>query len=187
LNVLEGEFEPMRIRSYKPQDSEALLTIAQRAAEVDKTDPPEPEAFAAWLADPELEANAFVMTDDDDELQTWGQAGTLEGIEGEVVGYTVLQLRQDRTGYYFLCHGAVHPAFRHRRAGSLLFVGALNRARLLAMEIEFEAEEAGLPIYFAAFLPINDPATPHLAARYEMEPAALPVPSGQQLYRRELE
>ena len=186
---LKEKKEAMRIRSYRPQDSEALLTIAQRAAEVDKTTPPEPEAFAAWLADPTLEAtaNAFVITDDDDELQTWGQAGTLEWIEGEVIGYTVLQMRQDRAGYDFLCQGAVHPACRHRRAGSILFVGALNRARLLALEFDFEAEEAGLPIYFSALLPVNDPASPHLAARYEMEPVALPAPSGQQLYRRELE
>jgi ribosomal protein S18 acetylase RimI-like enzyme len=176
----------MRIRSYKPQDSEAVLTIAQLAAAIDHTIAPEPEAFMAWLADPEIESNAFVMTDDDDELQTWSQAGTLEGIEGEVVGYTTVQMRQDSNGYDFLCQGAVHPAFRHQHAESMLLIGALNRARLLALEIETEAEEAGLPIYFSALLPINDPVAPNLAARYAMEPAALPVPSGQQLYRREL-
>lgn len=185
---LKGKSETMRIRSYKQRDSEALLAIAQRAAEVDEMTPPEPEAFAAWLADPAFDAisNAFVITDDDDELQTWGQAGTLEGIEGEVVGYTVVQLKQDHTGYSFLCQGAVHPAFRRQHAGSVLFVGALNRARLLALEFDFEAEEAGLPIYFSALLPLNDPAAAHLAARYEMEPVALPAPSGLQLYRREL-
>ncbi|HTK07493.1 MAG TPA: GNAT family N-acetyltransferase [Ktedonobacteraceae bacterium] len=178
----------MRIRSYKQRDSEALLAIAQRAAEVDETTPPEPEAFAAWLADPALDAtaNVFVITDDDDELQTWGQAGTLEGIEGEIVGYTVLQLQQDHTGYTFLCQGAVHPAFRRQHVGSILFVGALNRAHLLALEFDFEAEEAGLPIYFSAFLPRNDPAAAHLARRFEMEPVALPAPSGLQLYRQKL-
>jgi hypothetical protein len=178
----------MRIRLYKPQDADALLDIAQSAAKVDQTIPPDPNAFVEWLSDPEVDAtaNAFVMTDDDDELQTWGQAGTLEGIEGEVVGYTVLLFQQKNSSYHFLCQGAVHPAYRRQYAGSVLFVGALNRARLLALEFEFEAEEAGQSIYFEALLPSNDPATPRFAAKYEMEPTTEVAPPKLQLYRRKL-
>lgn len=185
--IVESECMCMRIRRYKHQDSEALFTIAQRAAEADGTPMPEPEAFMAWLADPELDApaNAFVMTDDDDELQTWGQAGTLEGIEGEIVGYSVVSFRQDEAAYTFLCQGAVHPDFRRQHAGSILFVGALNRARLLALEFDFEAEEAGVPIYFTALLPLRDGAAASLAAKYEMEPTEKAA-NGFQVYRREL-
>jgi hypothetical protein len=185
---LKDRLNSMRIRIYKTHDAETLLSIAQRASEVDGTTPPDPIAFLAWLADPLLDAtsNAFVMTDDDDELQTWGQAGTLEGIEGEIVGYTVLQFHQDAAGYHFLCQGAVHPDFRRQYAGSVLFVGALNRARLLALEFDFEAEEAGQPITFSALLPINDSTSPRIAAKYEMEPVAEPAPPGLQLYRREI-
>ncbi len=178
----------MRIRTYKPQDLEAVFAIAQQAASVDGTPLPDPIAFAAWFADPALDAaaNAFVMTDDDDELQTWSQAGTLEGIEGEIAAYTFLSLQQDHTGYHFLCQGTVHPAFRHQHAGNVLFVGALNRAHLLALEFDFEAEEAGLLISFSALLPSADPASPRLAARYEMQPVAEVAPPGLQLYRRAL-
>jgi hypothetical protein len=178
----------MRIRTFKPQDADVLFTIAQRAAEVDGTPAPDPMVFADWLADPVIDAraNVFVMTDDDDELQTWGQAGTLEGIEGEVAGYTVLTMRQDEEGYHFLCQGAIDPALRRQHAGHVLFVGALNRARLLALEFDFEAEEAGLPIYFSALLPINDPGSSRLAESYEMEAVQGSAPSGLQFYRREL-
>jgi GNAT superfamily N-acetyltransferase len=115
-------------------------------------------------------SNAVVITDDDDELNPWGQAGTLDGLQGEIVGYTVVELHQDANGYHLLCKGAVHPDYRRRNAGRALIMSALNRAHTLAAEFEFEAEEAGYPIYFEALFPVRDPASARLAAKCEMEP-----------------
>ena len=178
----------MRIRNYRWEYLPTLVQIQQEAARFDETVVRSEEEFVACLDDPELDAasNVFVMTDDDDELMLWGQAGTLEGIEGEIVGYTIVQLRQDEQGYHLLCEGAVLPAHRRQHAGRALLVGAMNRARVLADEFEFEAEQEGVPVYFEALLPCNDPASSYLAAKYEMYPTEESTPAGMQLYRREL-
>lgn len=173
----------MRIRTFHYEDMPTLIEIEQQAALTDarKARPD----FAAWLTAPEHDAltNVFVITDDDDELNTWGQAGTLEGIEGEIVGYTLVQAQQDDEGYHLLCQGTVHPAHRHRHAGRALLICALNRARALAEEFEFEAEQAGIPVYFEALLPINDPASPRLAAKCELIPTHKLTSDEMHLYR----
>jgi len=176
----------MRIRNYRQGDIETLVYIQQQAAQADGTRAKSISDFEAWLAQPELEAefNVFVITDDD-ELNEWGQGGTLEGIEGEAIGYTVLQFRQEQYAYYFLCEGAVHPLYRHRGAGYALLICALNRALLKATEIESEKQQEGHPIYFEALLPLRDPASENLAARCEMQPTGEQL-DGMKLYRRTL-
>ena len=179
----------MRIHPYRMRDMTTLIEIQQAAADVDGNQS-SVEELEAWLEHPEMdvESNTFVVTDDDDELNPWGQAGTLEGVEGEIVGYTTLQLSQDEYGeraYHFLCRGAVLPQFRRKNVGRILLVGALNRARLLATEFEFEAEQEGIPIYFEALLPANDDASSQLAAKFEMLCLGA-VKEGMQLYRVEL-
>jgi GNAT superfamily N-acetyltransferase len=176
----------MRIRTFHYEDIPALLHIQQLSAQQDGIELQ--ENFESWLTDSTLDApaNAFVITDDDDELNTWGQAGTLEGIEGEIVGYTLVQVRQDDEGYHLLCRGTVHPAHRHRNAGRALLICALNRARVLAEEFEFEAEQAGIPVYFEALLPAHDPASARLAAKCEMVLAGETASNGMHLYRNEL-
>jgi ribosomal protein S18 acetylase RimI-like enzyme len=176
----------MRIRTFHYEDMPTLLEIEQRAALADgrKARPD----FAAWLIAPEHDAlsNVFVITDDDDELNTWGQAGTLEGIEGEIVGYTLVLAKQDDEGYHLLCQGTVHPAHRHHHAGRALLICALNRARVLAEEFVFEAEQAGIPVYFEALLPTHDPASPHLAAQCELISTHAATSDEMRLYRGEL-
>jgi len=176
----------MRIRNYRPGDIETLLHIQQQAAQADGARAMSISDFEWWLAQPELEAefNVFVITDDD-ESNEWGQGGTLEGIEGEVIGYTVLQLRQEQYAYHFLCEGTVHPQHRRRGAGYALLVSALNHALLKATEIEFKQEQKGYPIYFEALLPLRDPASENLAARCEMQPTDEQL-DGMKLYRRRL-
>ncbi|HLZ59309.1 MAG TPA: GNAT family N-acetyltransferase [Ktedonosporobacter sp.] len=175
----------MRIRHYRPEYLETLVQIEHQAAQSDGRGA---LALEERLTDPEEDdlANVFVITDDDDEVNPWGQAGTLDGLEGEVVGYTILQLHKGEQGYHFLCQGAVHPQYRRQHGGRVLLVGALNRARVLAEEFEFEAEEAGLSIYFEALLPNNDPASARLAARCELQATTEVAPEGLILYRREL-
>ncbi len=177
----------MRIRNYRQGDVSTLVSIQQQAAQADGVEVKSLADFEAWLTAPELEAesNAFVITDDD-ESNEWGQGGTLEGVEGPIVGYTVLQLYQDQQAYHFVCEGAVQPQHRRRNAGRALLICALNRARIWATEFEFEAEQEGHPIYFEALLPLRDPASENLAAKCEMEPTDEPVLEGMRLYRREL-
>ena len=177
----------MRIRNYRQGDIPTLAYIQHLAAAADGTEPISTTDFETWLDQPELEAefNVFVITDDD-ESNEWGQAGTLEGIEGEIIGYTVLQLRRSRHAYHFLCEGAVLPQHRRRDAGSALLICALNRARMWAAEFEYEMEEEGYPIYFEVLLPLQDPASENLAARYELQPTDERTLKGMRLYRREL-
>ena len=177
----------MRIRTYRPADMPTLLEIQQLAAQADGTSSANPTDFAAWLSSPTLEAthNVFVVTDDD-ETNTWGQGDTLEGIEGEIVGYTALTLHWDERAYHFLCQGAVSPQHRHQNAGRALLICALNRARILAAEFEFEAEQEGKPLYLEALLPLADPASSRLAAKCDMQPVDASAPTGMLLYRREL-
>ncbi|HZO75013.1 MAG TPA: GNAT family N-acetyltransferase [Ktedonobacteraceae bacterium] len=176
----------MRIRNYRQKDLLTLAHLQELAAQHDGTESCNESDFVAWLQDGEQSANTFVITDDDDELNAWGPAGTLEGIDGEVVGYTSIQLHQDQQGYHVLCQGTVHPQFRRQHAGRVLLVGALNRARMLAEEFEFEAEQEGIPVYFEAYLPASDPGSEGLAARCEMRAVEEPAPPGMRLYRREL-
>ncbi|MBV9256814.1 MAG: hypothetical protein JO215_02225, partial [Ktedonobacteraceae bacterium] len=70
----------MRIRTFHYEDIPALIEIEQQAAPADGRTLR--QHFVDWLTAPERDAlsNVFVITDDDDELNTWGQAGTLEGI-----------------------------------------------------------------------------------------------------------
>src|SRR5712692_7930220 len=73
----------MRIRRYRPGDIPTLAHIQQQAAQVDGATPMSEADFEQWLAQPELQAasNVFLITDDDDDLNEWGQAGTLDGLE----------------------------------------------------------------------------------------------------------
>ncbi len=184
-----GELVIMRIRNYRPEDLPTLVQIQQSAALVDGYASMQPEtSIERQLTDPEIDArsNVFVITDDDDELNTWGQAGTLDGIEGELVGYTLLTLYQDTDAYHLVCQGAVQPQQRQRGAGRLLLVGALNRARILAADFEFEAEQDGIPVYFEALLPIRNTTTSRLTEKCEMQAVDNEKQNGMQLYRREL-
>src|SRR5260370_21639947 len=99
--------------------------------------------FEEWLAQPELGAgtNIFLITDDDDDLNSLGQGDVLDGLEGEAVGYTVLQLRRSHQAYHFLCEGAVLPQQRRRGAGYALLMSALNNVRVRIFEFEFEARQ----------------------------------------------
>src|SRR5215831_19632444 len=143
----------MRIRNYRQGDIEMLENIQQLAAQADGTRAIDTHDFETWLLKPELEArfNVFVVTDDD-ESNEWGQGGTLEGIEGEVIGYTTLQLRQEERAYHFLCEGTVHPQHRRRGAGTALLVCALNHARLQAAGFDLTMENKDHLIYFEALL-----------------------------------
>ena len=178
----------MRIRNYRQGDIPTLVSIQQLAARTDDTEPMSTADFEEWLVQPELEAgsNIFLITDDDDDLNNWGQGDVLDGLEGEVVGYTVLQLRRSHYAYHFLCEGTVLPQHRRRGAGQALLICALNHARFRASEFEFEAQQQGLPIYFEALLPVRDPASERLAAKCDMQLTEEPVLKGMRLYRSEL-
>jgi GNAT superfamily N-acetyltransferase len=176
----------MRIRTYREGDIPTLVEIQQLAATADGTEAMNGADFEGWLTQPELgaESNVFVVTDDDDSNE-WGQAGTLEGVEGEIIGYTVLQLRKSQHAYHFLCEGAVYPERRRQNAGRALLICALNRARI--WHAEFEAEQVGQPVYFEALLPLRDPAAPNLAVEFGMQPTNERALEGMRLYRCELE
>ena len=176
----------MRIRTFHYEDIPTLLEVEQQAAQADGR--ALRQNFVDWLTAPEQDtlSNVFVITDDDDELNTWGQAGTLEGIEGEIIGYTLVQVHQDEEGYHLLCQGAVSPPHRRRNAGRALLICALNRALVLAEEFEFEAEQMGIPVYFEALLPVRDAASPRLAAKCELSPTDEITPDEMRLYRSKL-
>ncbi|HVB75299.1 MAG TPA: GNAT family N-acetyltransferase [Ktedonobacteraceae bacterium] len=182
----------MRIRRYRPGDIPTLAHIQQRAAEADGVSPLSEADFEQWFSQPELQAesNVFLITDDDDDLNEWGnewgQAGTLDGLEGEAVGYTVLQLRRSHHAYHFLCEGTVLPEHRRRGAGYSLLISALNNVRMRIFEFEFEARQQEHAIYFEALLPANDPASPNLAALCELAPVDGQTLPGMRLYRCEL-
>ncbi len=178
----------MRVRTFHQADIPVLVQIQQIAARADQSEPRDEREVESWLREIAEDARAtiFVGTDDDDELQTWGQGGTLEGIEGEIVGYTVVQEQQDEQGYHLLCQGAVLPEQRRRRTGWSLFICALNWARLQAAEFEYEARSAGLAVYFEALLPAEDPGTAQLAQKCELTRTDEPAPAGLVLYRCEL-
>src|SRR5579884_2738726 len=178
----------MRIRNYRQGDIPTLVHIQQVAAQADDVQPLSEADFEQWFAQPELDpqSNVFVITDDDDELNEWGQGGTLEGLEGEAIGYTVLQLRKSQSAYHFLCEGAVLPQHRCRDAGQSLLICALNHARIRASEFEFEAESVGHPIYFEALLPVRDPGSEGLAKKCGMMLTDEASLEGMRLYRCQL-
>ncbi len=178
----------MRIRYFRQGDIPTLAHIQQLAAQTDNVDSMSMVDFEEWLVQPELQAesNIFLITDDDDDLNNWGYGDVLDGLEGEVVGYTVLQMRQSHHAYHFLCEGAVLPQHRRRGAGQALIICSLNHARLRASEFEFEAQQQRFPIYFEALLPVEDPASKSLAAKFDMSSTDEPVLKGMQLYRSEL-
>ena len=178
----------MRIRNYRQEDLSEVVQIERLAREADGREPLDEDVFTNWLLSPSLNAadNVFVITNDDDELREWGQAGTLEGIEGELAGYTSVQVHRDEHAFHILCQGAVSPPYRKMHAWRALLVGALNRARILEFDIDIEAEQAGLPIYFEALLPARDPFSAYLAAKCGMHLVDDPAPNGLRLYRCEL-
>jgi len=178
----------MRIRNYRRGDIPTLVYIQQLAAQTDNVDSMSITDFEEWLAQPEFQAgsNIFLVTDDDDDLNNWGQGDVLDGLEGEVLGYSVLQFRRSHHAYHFLCEGAVLPQHRRRGAGQALLICTLNHTRLRASEFEFEAQQQAIPIYFEALLPVEDPASESLAAEFEMHSINEPALKGMQLYRVEL-
>ena len=178
----------MRIRNYRRGDIDTLVHIQQLAAQTDEVDSMSTADFEDWVDQPELqvESNVFLITDDDDDLNNWGQGDVLDGLEGEVVGFTVLQLRENHQAYHFLCEGTVLPDFRRRGAGHALLICALNYARLRASEIEFEAQQQGFPVYFEVLFPIRDPETDGLAKKFEMHSTDEATLKGMKLYRGEL-
>ena len=98
------KFSTMRIRTFRQIDLPTIVQIQHRAALSDGTEAMSATDIEEWLAQPELEAEANIFViNDDDESNEWGQAGTLEGVEGETVGYTVLQFRRQQHEYHFLC------------------------------------------------------------------------------------
>jgi GNAT superfamily N-acetyltransferase len=177
----------VRIRDARAGDLPALIEIQHEAARHDGGQADLPGPLTEWLSEGAMSGSVvFVLMDDDDEQNTWGQAGTLEGLEGEIIGYTVLRLLRDEEGYHFRCEGAIRPPERRRGGGRALLICALNRASLWGGDIELEAEEEGLPIFFEALFPCGEPAAARLAAKCELEAIGEPRADGQQLYRRVL-
>lgn len=178
----------MRIRTYRPGDLSTLVYIQQQAAQVDGLTAMSEHDFEQLLAQPTMRTGyyAFLITDDDDELNTWGQGEVLDGLEGEVVGYTILQLRKNSQAYHFYSHGAVLPEHRQRGAGHALLLCALNHARMKSIDIQAEARQQGIPIYFEVLLPSQDPTTARLVDLFELEVTHEEDQPGLRLYRTEL-
>jgi len=63
---------------------------------------------------------------------------------------------------------------------------ALNHARSVSAEFEFEAEEEGRPIFLEALLPLHDLASASLAEKCDMQLTDESMVNGMKLYRREL-
>lgn len=178
----------MRIRTYRRGDLPTLIAIQHQAALADGLEARSETGFLQLLAQPEMRSGyyAFLITDDDDELNTWGQGETLEGVEGEVVGYTILQLLARPEAYLFHSHGAVLPAYRQRGAGHALLLCALNHARMKSIDIVASARERSIPIYFEVLLPKQDATTERLVEMFELDETDEPTPPGLRLYRTEL-
>src|SRR5205814_10561138 len=96
----------MRIRNFRQGDIPILFDLQQLAAETDGFAVDEMIDFVAWSTQPELEYPyiEFVITDDD-ETNEWGQAGTLEGAEGEDGGGRAVSREQDARVDSLLCSG----------------------------------------------------------------------------------
>lgn len=178
----------MRIRTYRPGDIAALVQVQQAAARFDGRETMNEQDFERLLTQSVTRSgyNVFLITDDDDELNVWGQGETLEGIEGEVVGYTILSPGRDMSAYYFRCVGAVLPEHRGRGAGHALLLCALNHARMQALDLLNEAHRQDLPIYFEIAFPRGDSAAERLARAFELEAVSDASEPGLSLYRLEL-
>jgi GNAT superfamily N-acetyltransferase len=178
----------MRIRTYRLGDAPILFSIQQTAARFDGQEPLLESAFAQILARAVTRPgyNIFLLTDDDDELNTWGQGETLDGLEGEVIGYAILHLLEDRHAYRIHCHGAVLPGHRRRGGGHALLLCALNHARLRALDLAPRVRQEGLPIYFETAFPAGDASARLLARTFEMEEVPGEGAPGQILFRVEL-
>lgn len=178
----------MRIRTYRPGDIPLLVQVQQQAAAVDGLKMLDEADFASLLAHALTRRGytVFLLTDDDDELNTWGQGETLEGVEGEVIGYTILQLSQNEEAYHFYCHGTILPEHRGRGAGHGLVLCALNHARLQALDFMAQARQQGIPIYFEVPLLANDGGSARLASDFEMDNTGIHPQDHLLLYRLEL-
>lgn len=178
----------MRIRTYRPGDIPALVHIQQIAARFDGLATMQDDDFEQLLNQSATRSgyNVFLITDDDDELNTWGQGETLEGVEGELVGYTILHPARDQHAYHFRCFGTVLPEHRQRGAGHALLLCALNHARMQSIDFVNEARQQELPIYFEAEFPARDASAERLARTFEMELAPEAAEPGLSLYRLEL-
>jgi N-acetylglutamate synthase-like GNAT family acetyltransferase len=178
----------MRIRTYRAGDLVTLMQIEQQSAYADHwkaLNQSELENLLAQVLRPNG-YNVFLITDDDDALNTWGQGESLDGPEGEVAGYTILHLSKREQSYHFRCHGTVLPEYRHQGAGHALLLCAMNHARMQSIDFIFAARQQGQPIYFEVELPAHDPATNYLAGMFELEPMEGQVQLGLSLYRTEL-
>ncbi len=183
-----GRTTHMRIRTYRAGDIPILMHVQQIAAAFDGLALMN-EADFAFLLEHSFRRNSynvFLLTDDDDEFNTWGQGESLDGLQGEVVGYTILQLSKDACGYHFHCHGTILPAFRGLGAGHGLLLCALNHARIQTIDFIAEARQRGTPIYFEVPLPDNDPAAEHLASDFELTKTGTRIQERLVLYRTEL-
>lgn len=178
----------MRVRTYRSGDIAILIEIQQTAARYDGL---------IVMSEAELERllteslkrsgyNVFLITDDDDELNTWGQGETLEGIEGEVVGYAILHMSKSACAYHIRSEGAVLPVQRQRGAGHALLLCSLNHARMQSLNVVAEARQQHLPIYFEVELPAHDPTTEPLARMFELDATDEAAQAGMRLYRTEL-
>lgn len=178
----------MRIRTYRPGDIPTLLQVQHLAAAFDGLAPLSEADFALLLARSHKRSgdNVFLLTDDDDELNTWGQGETLDGLQGEVVGYTILQLSMSEQAYHFRCHGTVLPDYRGQGAGHGLLLCALNHARIQSLDFAAEARRQQMPIYFEVPLPAEATASAHLARNLELENTGALVGTRFLLYRTEL-
>jgi ribosomal protein S18 acetylase RimI-like enzyme len=176
----------MRIRHYRIGDLPTLLELQNTTALADGLEVLSEQDFKHLLAaNPEMRSGyrIFLMTDDDDDLNTWGQGESYDGPEGEAIGYAILTARKSVEGYHFICQGGVLPAHRQRGGGYALLLCALNHARLHALDILVEARRTGLPVYFETLLPEQDPSSATLANYFELEKTTEPAPPGQILYR----
>lgn len=178
----------MRIRTYRPGDAPILFSIQQTAARFDGLASLPEAAFMQILnrAVTRTGYNVFLLTDDDDELNTWGQGETLEGLEGEVIGYAMLHLTQDRRAYRIFCRGAVLPEHRQRGAGYALILCALNHARMQALDLLPSARQQDLPVYFEIAFPAGDASAERLAQAFELKEVPAEHEPGLVLYRTEL-
>lgn len=178
----------MRIRTYRPGDIPILAHVQQAAAAFDGLEPMS-EADFVQLLDRSITRsgyNVFLLTDDDDELNTWGQGDTLDGLQGEVVGYTILQLHKSERAYSFRCHGTVLPEQRGRGGGHGLILCALNHARMQSIDFIAEARQRDIPVYFKVPLLAGDAASECLARDLELEKSGEQASERLRVYQTEL-
>ncbi len=178
----------MRIRTYRSGDIPILVHVQHLAAACDGLELLSEADFARLLERSIRRTgyNVFLLTDDDDELNTWGQGESLDGVEGEVIGYTILQFSRDEDAYHFHCHGTILPEYRGRGAGHGLILCALNHARLQSLDFVAQARQQGTPIYFEVPLPDADAGAQRLASDFELDKTDIQLQKHLLLYHTEL-